>query len=164
MKIGELALKIHVHRVHAWRLARAGVIPGTKRTKGGHFYFVECSALKRWINFMIGGAFRRKEMTRAYKSGYGGVAVTPAGIKEEKRLRRAWRNMKILRNNYRGYTLGYTEIFNTFFSSTEHLIKVLEEITTWRKCKLRDDLLVASIERLTVLRDLMNRWISVDRA
>ena len=35
MKIGELADRIHVSRIHAWRLARAGVVPATKKTKGG---------------------------------------------------------------------------------------------------------------------------------
>jgi hypothetical protein len=72
MKIGELAYKIHVHRIHAWRLACAGVIPATKKTKGGHFYFVKCRQLTRWINFMqSGGAFRKKELARAYQRGYG---------------------------------------------------------------------------------------------
>jgi predicted DNA-binding transcriptional regulator AlpA len=71
MKIGELAQKIQISRVHAWRLAKAGVVPRTKKTKGGHFYFVQCRALTRWINFMIGGAFRKKELARAYAKNYG---------------------------------------------------------------------------------------------
>jgi hypothetical protein len=162
MKIGELAQRIHVHRVHAWRLAKAGVIPATKKTKGGHFYFVECPALTRWINFMIGGAFRRKEMARAYKCGYGGVI--PGAIEEERRLRRAWKEVQKLRKEHGDYTLGYHEIFRSFFSSTEDLIKVLEEITEWRKCKLKADLLKTSRERLTVLRDLLAIWLSGDRA
>jgi len=164
MKIGELAQKIHVHRVHAWRLAKAGIIPGTKRTKGGHYYFVEGPSLTKWINFMIGGAFRNREMSRAYEGGYGGIVITPEGIKEERKLRRAWKEVKKLRKDLKSHVLGYDELFDDFFTSTENLIKVLEEITVWRECKLKADLLKASHERLTVLRDLLTAWLSGDQS
>lgn len=37
---------------------------------------------------MIGGAFRRNVMQRAYKGGYGGVI--PPYVQEERKLMRGW--------------------------------------------------------------------------
>ena len=75
MRIGELAFQIHVSRIHAWRLARAGIVPGAKRTKGKHFYIPETPQLQRWINFMCGWKFRKKELSRAYKKHYGSEKI-----------------------------------------------------------------------------------------
>jgi len=35
--------------VHIWRLAKAGQIPGSRKTKGGQFYFACIPALGEWI-------------------------------------------------------------------------------------------------------------------
>jgi hypothetical protein len=162
MKIGELAQRIHVSRGHAWRLACAGVIPATKKTKGGHFYFVECPALSRWINFMIGGAFRKKEMKRAYERGYG--KETPAQKKTEKEH---WHYYRLHRKKgaenrreFKNYINQYDDLFEAFFYDTDDLIRILEELATWRSCKLKTQMLRDSSKRLTVLRDLINVWLN----
>lgn len=159
MKIGELAQRIHVHRVHAWRLAKSRVVPGTKRTKGGHFYFVECSSLTRWINFMkAGGAFRRKEMKRAYQSEYG--KVTPDQHKAEMVMRKAWRDSnKNRRSPYRHF-IDNRDLFVALYSYTDSVIQALEELTKWRECKLKSDLIRTSRGRLEVLRQLIDTWVS----
>jgi hypothetical protein len=78
-----VVIKIHVRRHYAWRLACSGIIPATKKTKGGHFYFVKCRQLTRWINFMQGsGAFRKNELSQSYQRGYG--KETPAFKKMRK--------------------------------------------------------------------------------
>ena len=162
MKIGELAQKIHVSRGHAWRLARASVIPSMKKTKGGHYYFIECPALSRWINFMIGGAFRRNVMERAYQRGYG--KKTPAQKKEEDKLLRLFRmNRKKaaeFRREHKDYVNQYDDLFWDFFYFTDDLIRVLEEIVDWRETKVRAEMLEASRERLTILRDLIDKWLN----
>ena len=164
MRIGELAFKIHVHRVHAWRLASAGVVPGTKRTKGGHFYFVKSRSLTRWINFMkSNGAHRRKEMTRAYQRGYGGK--TPSQKQEENK---DWYNYKLRRKQaaenrkeFKNYRNDYDDLFLIFFDDIDTLIRVLEETITWPESKTKSAMLKDSSERLMILRDLIDKWLNL---
>jgi hypothetical protein len=167
MKIGELAFRIHVHRVHAWRLARAGVVPGTKKTKGGHFYFVESKALTKWINYMKSWKFRKKIMKQAYHSGYGGLTIgglTSAQKKEEKELWRWFKHHRKTaaenRREFKGYTNQYSDLFEEFFYDTDDLIRILEEMTRWVDCKIKSEMIRLSAERLSILRDLINNWLS----
>ena len=161
MRIGELAFKIHVHRVHAWRLARAGVVPGMKKTKGGHFYFVKSRSLSRWINFMqSGGAFRKKEMTRAYLRGYGGKRPeNDEQIKCWKLFRDKQKKFADFRREHKDYKNEYDDLFSDFFYNTDDLIRVLKELVTWSDCRVKSGMVKASSKRLTVLRDLINVWI-----
>lgn len=162
MKIKELAYKIHVHRVHAWRLASAGIIPATKKTKGGHFYFVKCRQLTRWINFMqSGGAFRKKELARAYQKGYGKIRP------ENEEQIKCWKLFKYhrkksaeTRKRLKSYINQYDDLFEGFFYNTEDLINILKEITTWPDTRVKEGMLKASRERLALLRDLINEWLN----
>lgn len=158
MRTGELAQKIHVSRVHAWRLARAGIVPGTKKTKGGHFYFVQCPKLTRWINYMIGGAYRRKEMSRAYKKDYGSITI--AQNKEELRHWAFYKRSVKIRKEYKNYINSYDDLFRCFYDDTDDLIRILEELTEWHECKLKAEMLKTSSERLIMLRDLINKWLN----
>lgn len=163
MRIGELAYNIHVHRVHAWRLASAGVVPGTKKTKGGHFYFVKSRALTRWINFMRQeSAFRRNTMARAYENGYG--KETMAFKRYEKEL---WRQFNVQtkraaknRKEFKNYSNDYYDLFVGFFANTDDLIRILDEVTKWRPCKMKSHMIKSSGKRLSMLRDLINLWLS----
>ena len=158
MRIGELAYKIHVHRIHAWRLARAGIVPGTKKTKGGHFYFVEGPSLNRWINFMrSGGASRRKEMSRAYQTNYGRRTV--ANYKAEREHWAAYRQVKRKRKEFKNQKNDYEDLFWLFYDDTEVLIRILDELTGWHECRLKAQMLKTSRERLTILRDLIDKWL-----
>ena len=158
MKIGELAHKIAVHRVHAWRLARARIVPGTKRTKGGHFYFVECAALSRWIGKMRSYKFRKTELTRAYQTNYG--TRTVANYKAERDHWDAYRRSKIERKEFKGYKNSYDDLFKEFYYDTDDLIRILDELTVWHECKLKAQMLKTSRKRLEILRDLINKWLS----
>jgi len=170
MRTGELAFRIHVHRVHAWRLVRAGRVPGTKKTKGGHFYFVKCKALTRWINFMkSNGAFRRREMARAYKIGYGLESVADLKHKMvQKRSEKAhWtayrqslKNRIKNRREAKNYKNEYSDLFEEFFYDTDDLIRILSELVDWHDCRLKAELIKTSRERLAMLRDLINRWLA----
>jgi hypothetical protein len=167
MKIGELAFKIHVHRIHAWRLATAGVIPATKRTKGGHFYFVKCRSLTRWINFMqSGGAFRKKELSRAYKKGYGNpkLAKKRDAWKTAKehldKFKHYQKQMADDRREYKDYENSWDDLFYDFFYNTDDLIRVLDELTVWHDCEVKWRMAKASSKRLTILRDLINNWLN----
>jgi hypothetical protein len=165
MKIGELAFSIHVHRVHAWRLAKAGVVPGTKRTNGGHFYFVKSKSLTRWINFMkAGGAHRRKEMSRAYQREYGkGYRQTDTQKKAEKELwgwfKHHQKKSVAHRREFKGYVNQNSDLFEEFFYDTDDLIRILKELVTWHECKLKTKMKQLSESRLTVLRNLINKWL-----
>jgi hypothetical protein len=163
MRIGELAVKIGVHRVHAWRLAMADVVPGTKKTEGGHFYFVKSRALTRWINLMQGrGSFRRKEMARAYERGYGKQSAS-----QKREAKELLRHFKIHRKKaaenrreFKGYSNQYEDLFEEFFYDTDDLIRILEELINWHDCEVRGQMVKASSERLTILRDLINAWLA----
>src|SRR5579862_512924 len=50
VRCGKLAKMVGITRKHVHDLARSGRIPGAKRTKGGHYYFMDCPALKDWIH------------------------------------------------------------------------------------------------------------------
>jgi hypothetical protein len=50
LRCGRLAEMVGLTSRHVCKLAKAGKIPGAKRTKGGHFYFVSCPALGDWIS------------------------------------------------------------------------------------------------------------------
>jgi hypothetical protein len=159
MKIGELSRKLGISRIHANRLAHSGIVPGTKQRTGGHFYFVEGPKLKRWINFMrAGSAFYRKEMTRAYRTKYGKLTVGQQ--KEEMLMREAWRKWRKTWDRSKWKPLGRDEIFSVFYSSTEDLIEVLEELITWRECELKNDLLTTSRARLVILQRMIDTWVS----
>jgi len=50
LRCGELGKRAGLCRMQVHRLAKKpGGIPGTRISKGGHFYFVKCPALDRWI-------------------------------------------------------------------------------------------------------------------
>jgi len=158
MTTGELAHKIHVSRVHAWRLAKAGIVPGTKRTKGGHFYFVRCSQLTRWTNFVIGGAFRRKELARAYAKHYGNEKLQQE--KEECHLRSEFKKAS---RRVRGLNFGeYSnhDFFWHFHHSICTVSKILDELIHWREGKLKSELIKLSRKKLSVLRKLIDKWLN----
>jgi len=50
LRSGELAGIVGCTRKRICELAVDRQIPGAKRTKGGHWYFVRCPALDRWIS------------------------------------------------------------------------------------------------------------------
>jgi hypothetical protein len=158
MKIGELAHKIAVHRVHAWRLARAGIVPGTKRTKGGHFYFVECAALSRWIGKMRSYRFRKNELARAYQTNYGTRTAAQYGAEQEHWV--AYRRTKKNRKEFKNYKNTYDDLFNEFYQDTDDLIRILDELIGWHECKLKAEMLKTSRERLIILRDLIDKWLN----
>ncbi len=141
----------------------AGVVPGTKKTNGGHFYFVKSRALTRWINFMqSGGAFRRKEMARAYERGYG-----KQSMRQKRQAKEHLRRFKIHRKKaaenrreFKDYTNQWEDLFEEFFYDTDDLIRILEDLTDWHDCEVRAEMVKASCKRLTILRDLINAWLT----
>lgn len=50
---GRLAARVGLSPSQIRRLARKGIIPGRRRTKGGHWRFRACPALQDWINAYI---------------------------------------------------------------------------------------------------------------
>lgn len=161
MRIGELAQKIHVSRVHAWRLASAGIVPGTRKTKGGQFYFVQSHSLTRWINLMIGGKFRKKEMSRAYKKHYGLDKLEDKRSEQilkmalKKAFNRALRDAHILNLN----DFDNFDYFYAFHFDIGELTKILQQLIQWRESRLKSEMVKLSRERLIVLRDLINEWL-----
>lgn len=108
-----------------------------------------------------GGAFRKKELSRAYQRGYG--KVTPALKKEEKEH---WHWFKYhqkqaaeTRREFRGYQNMYSDLFEEFFYDTDDLIRILDELVGWRPQKLKSQMIKSSSKRLTMLRDLINLWL-----
>ena len=131
MKIGELADRIHVSRIHAWRLARAGVVPATKKTKGGHYYFVECDTLNKWINFtaIIGSHHRKKMMALAYKKNYGSEKIQCQKLArmqlKEFRISGNLSRKKFSRNKLVNSDVG--DYYSFFHDSIVHLETVLDD-------------------------------------
>lgn len=157
MRIGELAQKIHVSRIHAWRLARSGIVPSTRKTKGGQFYFVHSSQLTRWVNRMIGGKFRKNEMSLAYEKHYGNDRLKEA--KEAKHLRAAF--TKAFRDNKNLSFDDYdnSDYFYAFHCDILELTKLLQELNQWRESDLKAEMINMSRERLTTLRKLISKWL-----
>jgi hypothetical protein len=105
-----------------------------------------------------GGAFRRKEMSRAYQTNYGRRTV--ANYKAEKDHWVAYRRVKRERKEFKDYTNTYDDLFREFYYDTDDLIRILEELTIWHECKLKAKMLETSRERLTILRDLIEKWLN----
>jgi excisionase family DNA binding protein len=49
IKAGEMARLLGVSRMHLWRLAKAGRIPGARLTVGGHWFWLDTASLRRWL-------------------------------------------------------------------------------------------------------------------
>jgi hypothetical protein len=160
MRTGELAQKIHVSRIHAWRLAKAGIVPATKKTKGGHFYFIECPKLTRWISKMTSWKFRKKEMARAYVKRYGDQKLKDK--KAIKHLRSEFK--KAIKWTERLTFDGVSDYryFYVFHTSIGELTKILGDLTKWPQDDLNQEMIKLSIGRLAILRDLINEWIKAE--
>jgi hypothetical protein len=160
MRVGELAQKIHVSRVHAWRLARSRIVPGAKKTKGGQFYFVQSMQLTRWINRMIGGKYRKNEMSRAYQKHYGNDRLKEA--KEAKHLIAAF--TKALKNSKHLSFDDYddNDYFYTFHCDIAKLTKLLQELSQWRKSELKSKMRELSRPQILELRKAINKWLAFD--
>lgn len=158
MKVGELALKIHVSRTHAWRLARAGIVPGAKRTKGGQFYFVQSSQLTRWINKMIGGKYRRNEMARAYSKSYGNPKLEQ--IRDMQGLKSAFKRAQKDANKVKLDEYDNTDYFYRFHFEVRELERILDELKRWRKSELKSELITLSRAQLLALRKAINKWLA----
>lgn len=66
-----MARRLGISRMHVGRLARAGAIPNSRRTKGGHWFWLDTPGLKRWLNRMeFGRKFRKDRLSNAYMLGY----------------------------------------------------------------------------------------------
>ena len=50
IKAGEMARRLGISRMHVGRLAKAGAIPGARRTKGGHWFWLETESLQRRLS------------------------------------------------------------------------------------------------------------------
>src|SRR5262245_21386305 len=50
LRCGELGKMVGLTRQHVHRMAVKGLIPGAKKSKGGHFYFVNCPRLEPWVS------------------------------------------------------------------------------------------------------------------
>ncbi len=106
MSVPELAKLVGLSRMQVYRLALAGNIPGAKRKtakawatrparQGGHFYFVRCPALQKWI------AERR--------APGGPKRKLPPWMEADYRLLKLW---KLVRDNpLAGWPAGYREKF-----------------------------------------------------
>jgi len=159
MRIGEIAKAIRVSRQHAWRLAKAGKIPNTRKTKGGHYYFIKTSWLTQWINYMKSyGKFRRNIMTEAYQDGYGGVR--PAFTKEEQKLRHHLELALLHRSTVEKMIMDYDIIFEIYYGTTDDLINVISEIANWKECKLKRVAIRTNKSRLIKLRAAINELLN----
>ena len=110
----------------------------------------------------VGGAFRKKVLSRAYQKGYG--RETPEFKKLEKEH---WHYYKLHckkaaenRRDFKGYTNQYDDLFEGVFNDADDLIRILEELTTWRQCKLKTQMLKDSYKRLEILRELLDKWLN----
>jgi len=107
-------------------------------------------------------AFRRKEMSLAYRRGYGGK------IPDNDEQIKLWKLFKEhhtkspaeIRKECKGYENQPFDLFVVFFYETEELIIILKEITKWSDCRVKTRMLKASRERLTYLRDLIEKWLN----
>ena len=50
IKAGEMARRLGISRMHVGRLAKVGAIPGARRTKGGHWFWIETEILQRQLS------------------------------------------------------------------------------------------------------------------
>lgn len=171
---GELAKIISISRTHVWRLVRAGTVPATKKTRGGHFYFVRCPKLTRWINRMsVHGRFYKNEMARAYKKHYGS---------EKFKAEKTRRHLTALFNKASAYTASNKRkrehrvwkrdqenddyFYYYLFCTALELTDVLKELPqrTGAESKIKRELINVSreplINSLTTLRDLINGWLN----
>ena|ERR1039457_1649100 len=166
MRIGELRHKIAASRGHTWRLAKSGIVPGMKKTKGGHSYFVESPRLTRWINLMGSHAFRKKEIRRAYQRGYGNpilakkIQARKLAKEHLEKFKDYQKRMAEHRREFKDYKNSYDDLFWDFFYNADDLIRVLEELTVWHDCEVKWQMAKASRKRLTILRDLINNWLN----
>lgn len=107
---------------------------------------------------MIGGAHRKKEMARAYSKHYGSERLQHGreirGLKADfKKALRSIRRASFKRTSDENY-------FYHFQYSIGQLTKILEELTQWRESKLKAEIVTMSRERLTILSNLINEWLS----
>src|ERR1035441_1932806 len=78
IRAGEMARRLGVSRMHVGRLAKAGAIPNSRRTSGGHWYWFDTKPLRRWLNRMeFGRSFRESRLSTAYLLGYEKKKVAP---------------------------------------------------------------------------------------
>lgn len=61
LRCGKLAKTARISRMQVWRLAKAGEIPGARKSKGNHFFFVKSPALTKWAKER---AHQRREQLR----------------------------------------------------------------------------------------------------
>ena len=47
-----MATRLGISRMHVGRLAKSGAIPGARRTKGGHWFWLETEGLRQWLDVM----------------------------------------------------------------------------------------------------------------
>lgn len=108
---------------------------------------------------MIGGAHRKKEMARAYSKHYGNESLRFGkeirGLKADfKKALRQIRRVHFRKTSDEDY-------FMTFHYSIGQLTTILTELEHWRESKLKTEMVAMSRERLTVLRNLIDRWLQV---
>lgn len=162
MRVGELAVKLAISRIHAWRLARSGVVPGCYRTKGGQYRFRDSVKLRRWINkATYKTAFYRAEMRRAYKERYG-----------DKKLDRQLTNRRLMVLFRKSERMGKHN--RPMHSSDYHFIcsflDSLDELPTMLKIWMDDDFTgmrkeVSKItqKRILRLKSAVDKWLEVYR-
>ena len=77
IRAGEMARRLGVSRMHVGRLAKAGAIPNSRQTAGGHWFWLDTTGLRRWLSQMeFGRQFRESALSRAYLLGYEKKKVT----------------------------------------------------------------------------------------
>jgi len=160
MTTSELAHKLAISRIHAWRLARSGVVPATRRTKGGHFYFVECPKLTKWINYtaIIGSKHRKKEMTRAYRRHYGNTVLERAKDRRHFMfvVRRAFNRAKVVNLG----RMSSDEFFDQFNYDIIELTKMLDFLDGWRDQEIKKEMVQMSGKKLWLLKKRIDKWLN----
>ena len=96
-------------------------------------------------------------MSRAYKKDYGSARI--AQQREEKLLLKEYKLALKIRREDVNFIFSRSELFRCLFADIDELIQILDELTKWVDCKLKQEILNKTKERLAILRDLINHWL-----
>ena len=157
MRVGELARKIHVSRIHAWRLAKSGTVPATKKTAGGHFFFVESEKLTRWINYMGNQKFRQKAMHRAYARYYGSDKLKAA--RDNRQLVKMFKEGKKDAESEIAVDYDRPEFYYSFSYFPIEMARMIQEYNQWPEGAVKEKVRQLSKKHLIILRNLINDWL-----
>ena len=95
---GKIAERLMISRMHAWRLAKSGAIPCTRKTKGGQFYFEDRLPLRVWLSKMDVESHRKQVLDVAASKGYRKAKPEPRKQKQMRHEVNLWSELVVKTN------------------------------------------------------------------